>query len=217
MSDMRTNIRTVTDYASPAEQRRPLAKVDVLEGLTPEEVEHLTLLSTAVRLGAGEAMALDEGRRTLLLLTSGRGRVHEPSAGGQDLTILMVEEGTVLGHTGFAPRRSRSLRVEVLEPSVVWVLEWEDFEDLVRRNPEVGVETIRLLSERLSSCGARLSDLIRKEVPGPGWPTSCSSLVSVRASSRPTAAAGYPPATPTGSWRAWWTQTGRPSPGPSRG
>ena len=53
----------------------PLAKVDVLEGLPPEEVEHLTLRSTAVHLGAGEAMALDEGRSTLLLLTSGRGRV----------------------------------------------------------------------------------------------------------------------------------------------
>jgi CRP/FNR family transcriptional regulator len=162
---MRTNIHTVTDYASPAEQRRLLAKVDVLEGLTPEEVEHLTLCSTPVPLGVGEAMALDEGRRTLLLLVSGRGRVHEPSAGGQDLTISMVEEGTVLGQTGFAPRRSRSLRVEALEPSVVRVLEWEDFEELVRRNPEVGVETIHLLSERLVTCGARLSDLIRKEVP----------------------------------------------------
>jgi len=139
--------------------------VDVLEGLTPEEVEHLTLRSTAVHLGAGELFALNENRRALLLLASGRVRVHDPNDAGPGLTISMVEEGTVLGQTGFAPRRSPSLRVEALDPSVVWVLEWETFEDLARRNPEVGVEMIRVLGERLSTCEGRLSDLIRKEVP----------------------------------------------------
>jgi CRP-like cAMP-binding protein len=153
------------EYAPPAEQRPLLAKVDVLKGLTPEEVERLALRSTAVRLEAGETFALDEDLRTLLLVASGRARVHEPSAGGQDLTTSMVEEGTVLGQTGFAPRRSRALHVEALDPSVVRVLLWEDFEDLVHRNPEVGLKTIRLLSERLAVYEGRLSDLIRKKVP----------------------------------------------------
>jgi CRP/FNR family cyclic AMP-dependent transcriptional regulator len=153
------------EYAPPAEQRPLLAKVDVLKGLTPEEVERLALRSTAVRLEAGETFALDEDLRTLLLVASGRARVHEPSAGGQDLTTSMVEEGTVLGQTGFAPRRSRALHVEALDPSVVRVLLWEDFEDLVHRNPEVGLKTISLLSERLAVYEGRLSDLIRKKVP----------------------------------------------------
>jgi CRP/FNR family transcriptional regulator, cyclic AMP receptor protein len=142
-----------------------LAKVDVLEGLTPEEVEHLVLLSTSVYLGAGETFALDEDLRTLLLLVSGRARVHEPNAAGPGLTISMVEDGTVFGQTGFAPRRSQPLRVEALDPSVVRVLLWEDFEDLVHRNPEVGLKTISLLSERLAVYEGRLSDLVRKEVP----------------------------------------------------
>jgi CRP/FNR family transcriptional regulator len=155
----------VTDYAPPAEQQRLLAKVDVLEGLTPEEVEHLALRSTAVRLGAREVVALDEDCRALLLLVSGRVRVHEPSAGGQDLTISMVEDATVIAQTGFAPRRSRALYLEALEPSIVHWLAWDDLQDLVRRNPEVGVKMIRLLSERLATCEGRLSDLVRREVP----------------------------------------------------
>jgi CRP/FNR family transcriptional regulator, cyclic AMP receptor protein len=142
-----------------------LAKVDVLEGLTPEEVEHLTLLSTSVYLGAGETFVLDEDCRTLLLLVSGRVRVQEPNAAGPGLTISIVEDRTVVTQTGSAPQRSRALVVEALEPSVLRVLEWEVFEDLVRRNPEVGVKTIRLLSERLAVYGSRLSDLVRKEVP----------------------------------------------------
>jgi CRP/FNR family cyclic AMP-dependent transcriptional regulator len=154
----------VIEDAPVRELERLLAKVDILEPLTPEEVKRLALLSSSTRLKAGEAVALDEDQETLILLTSGRVRVHEPSAGGQDLTFSMIEEGSVVGQTGFAIRLSRALRVEALQPSTLLVLGWEDFEELMFRNPEVGIKTIRLLIERLAVSEGRLSDLIRKEV-----------------------------------------------------
>jgi CRP/FNR family transcriptional regulator, cyclic AMP receptor protein len=144
---------------------RRLAKVDILDPLAPEEVERLASLRSSVRLAAGEDVALDEDRWTLLLLASGRVRVHQPSPGGQDLTISMVEDGTVVGQTGFAARPSRTLRLEALQPSTLLVLGWEDFEHIVLRNPRVGVRAIRLLSVRLALCQDRLSDMVRKEVP----------------------------------------------------
>ena len=148
------------------EFERQLAKVDILEPLPPEELERLALLSSSIRLEGGEAIALDEDRETLLLLASGRVRVHEPNTtGGLDLTFSMIEEGTVVAQSGFALRPSRALHVEALQPSTLLVLRWEDFEELALRNPEVGIKTIRLLSERLAACEGRLSDLIRKEVP----------------------------------------------------
>jgi CRP/FNR family transcriptional regulator, cyclic AMP receptor protein len=155
----------VIEGVSQEEQLWPLAKVDILQSLSSEEIERLALLSGSVYLGAGETFALDEDLRTLLLLVSGRVRVQEPNAAGPGLTISMVEDRTVVAQTGSAPQRSQPLRVEALDPSVVRVLEWEDFEDLVHRNPEVGLKTISLLSERLTVYEGRLSDLIRKKVP----------------------------------------------------
>jgi CRP/FNR family transcriptional regulator, cyclic AMP receptor protein len=156
----------VIEDAPLKELEHLLAKVDILEPLPPEELERLVLLSSSMRLEAGQAVALEEDRETLLLLASGRVRVHEPSTtgGGLDLTFSMVEDGTVVGQTGFALRLSRALRVEALQPSTMIVLRWGDFEELVFLNPEVGLKTIRLLSERLAACEGRLSDLIRKEV-----------------------------------------------------
>jgi CRP/FNR family transcriptional regulator, cyclic AMP receptor protein len=152
--------------ASITEEHRLLARIDILEGLPQDEVDYVAMHSATVRLGKKESFAPGEDSRSMLLLVSGRARVHEPSAGGQDLTISVVEEGTVLGHTGFAPRRSsRALRVEALEPSVLRVVGWKHFEDLVLRYPKVGVKTIRLLSERLAACEGRFSDQVSKEVP----------------------------------------------------
>jgi CRP/FNR family transcriptional regulator, cyclic AMP receptor protein len=155
----------VIEDVSQEEERWPLAKVDILQSLPLEEIKRLAVLSAPVHLGAGETFALDEHRRALLLLTSGRVRVHEPNAAGPGLTISVVEDPTVVAQTGFADRPSRAVVVEALDPSVLRVLEGEDFEDLVRRNPEVGVKTIRILSQRLSAYEDRLSDLARKEVP----------------------------------------------------
>ncbi len=156
----------IEDAPAVKELERLLAAVDILQPLSPEELERLALLSSSMRLEAGEAIALDGDRETLLLLASGSVRVHEPSsAGGLDLTFSMIEEGTVVAQTGFAVRLSRGLRVEALQPSRVLVLRWEDFEEVVLGNPRVAIKTIRLLSERLAVCEGRLSDLVRKEVP----------------------------------------------------
>ena len=148
-----------------AEEYYLLARVDILQGLPQGEVGYVATHSATVRLAKKESFTPGEDLRSILLLLSGRVRVHEPSVGGQDLTISVVEEITVLAQTGFTPRRSRPLRVEALEPSILRVVGWEDFEGLVFRNPEVGVKTISLLSERLAACEVRLSDQVRKEVP----------------------------------------------------
>ena len=142
-----------------------LARVDILEELPQAEVSHVATHSATVRLGKKESFVPGEDSPSILLLLRGWVRVHEPSAGGQDLTISMVAEGTVIGQTGYPPRRSRALRVEALEPSILGVVEWDDFEALVFRNPKVGVKTIHLLSERLAVCEIRLSDQVSKEVP----------------------------------------------------
>jgi CRP/FNR family transcriptional regulator, cyclic AMP receptor protein len=155
----------VIEDAPVKELERLLAKVDILEPLPPEEVERLALLSSSMHLEAGEGIALDEDRKMLLLLASGWVRVYERNATGPGLTISMVEDRTVVAQTGFAAQPSPAVVVEALKPSDLRILEGEAFDDLVRRNPEVGVKTIRVLGERLSTCEDRLSGLVYKGVP----------------------------------------------------
>ena len=157
-------VETTLDL-SVEEEDRLLAMVDIMQPLPSHEMRWLARRTTVARREPGETFDVGEDRRRLIILVSGRVRVYEPDPRGQDLTLSVVEGGTIVGQSGFAVARSRKLRVETLEPSVVRVLGWEDLEDLIRRNPEVGIELIRLLSARLGVCEDRLSDLVRKEVP----------------------------------------------------
>jgi CRP/FNR family transcriptional regulator len=78
--------------------------------------------------------------------------------------FTVTEAGTFLGAAGLV-RRSQGIYVQPLEPSLVCCLRREDFEALVRSNPDVGLSVARLLGERLLTAEERIADIAHKEVP----------------------------------------------------
>jgi CRP/FNR family transcriptional regulator len=133
----------------------------------PKEVRALARRSAFARLDARDAILVgpDEHGERLLLLLEGRARVYEEGHPGQELTVSVAEGGTLVGATGFVPRRPWGLRVEALESSIICGVRRQAFEELVDRNPTLGTRVARLLGERLTETEGRLADLARKEVP----------------------------------------------------
>jgi CRP/FNR family transcriptional regulator, cyclic AMP receptor protein len=147
-------------------RERLLAMVDILEGVPPEDVRALARRSAFESLDARDAVLVspDEHADRLLLLLEGRVQVYEDSDCGQELTVSVVEAGTLVGATGFAPH-SWGLRVEALEPSIVCGVRRRTFDELVSRNPILGTRVASMLGQRLIETEGRLTDLVCKEVP----------------------------------------------------
>ena len=164
---MSVAVARATPYSLLAgERERLLAMVNILEPVPPEEVRALARCSTFARLDARDTVLLapDEQAERLLLLLEGRARVYEEDHLGRELTVSVVEGGTLVGATGFAPC-PWGLRVEALEPSIICGVRRREFEEFVERNPALGTRVARLLGERLVETEGRLADLARKEVP----------------------------------------------------
>jgi CRP/FNR family cyclic AMP-dependent transcriptional regulator len=160
-------VRAMPDGVLAGERERLLTMVDILEAVPPEDVRALAQRSTFTRIDAREAVLIDtdEHAERLLLLLEGRAQVYEESDHpGQELTISVVESGTLVGATGFAPHPC-GLRVEALEPSIVCDVKRWAFEELLDRNPTLGTRVASLLAARLIETEGRLADLARKEVP----------------------------------------------------
>jgi CRP/FNR family transcriptional regulator, cyclic AMP receptor protein len=160
-------VRAMPDGVLAEERERLLAMVDILEAVPLEEVRALARRSTFARLDARDAVLIDpdENAQRLLLLLEGRVQVYEESDHpGQELTISVVESGTLVGATGFAPHPC-GLRVEALEPSIVCGVKRQAFEELLDGNPTLGMRVASLLAERLIETEGRLAELARKEVP----------------------------------------------------
>jgi CRP/FNR family transcriptional regulator, cyclic AMP receptor protein len=160
-------VRAIPDAGLAGRRERLLAMVDILEPVPGEEIRTLARRSAFACLDAREAVlvAPEEHAERLLLLLEGRAQVCEESDHPeQGLTISVVEGGTLVGATGFAPR-TWGLRVEALEPSIICGVRRRTFDELVGRNPTLGTRVAALLATRLIETESRLADLASKEVP----------------------------------------------------
>jgi CRP/FNR family cyclic AMP-dependent transcriptional regulator len=147
------------------ERKRLLSFVDVLEPLSDEELEALAARCIVVRLDDNELLVgPEEHADHVLLLLRGRVLTHEAGPQARKPVFTVTEAGTFLGAAGLV-RRSQGIYVQPLEPSLVCCLRREDFEALVRSNPDVGLSVARLLGERLLTAEERIADIAHKEVP----------------------------------------------------
>lgn len=147
------------------EEARFLSEVDVLEPLSQEELDDLTRRLPDRRLEEGEIL-YGPGERGdgLFVLKEGRVRMYKTDARGGEFTLEVLGDGTVFGEMSLGPGRLRASYAQAVEPSLVAALRRTELEDLVRRNPEVGVRLARLLSDRLRLAQNRLADFASKGV-----------------------------------------------------
>jgi CRP/FNR family transcriptional regulator, cyclic AMP receptor protein len=148
------------------EQIRLLTLVDIFEPLSREEIENINWkhLNTSVEQGETFYTPMDLCE-TLFVLQKGRIRIYKATPEGREFTIAVVESGTVFGEMVLTGQRLRNAYAQALEESEVSAMCRADVERLILDKPEVGLQLVHLLSDRLTTYETRLEDLGLKEVP----------------------------------------------------
>ena len=145
---------------------RLLSLVEVLEPLRPEEVANLDRRTEDLRLEPGEMLfAPHEAGETLFFLKEGRIRVFKTTPEGRELTLAMVNAGTILGEMALTAQSVQDAYAQAVVPSSVSVVSREELELLILEKPEVGLKIVHLLSERLRTYAIRMEDLGLRGVP----------------------------------------------------
>jgi len=148
------------------ERIRQLSLVDVFEPLSWEEIGKINWQNLNTSLKAGEVfytpMDLSE---TLFVLQSGRVRIYRALPEGRELTLAVLESGTVFGEMALTGQRLRASYAQAMEESEISAMCRVDVERLVLDKPAVGLQLVHLLSERLAAYETRMEGLGLKEVP----------------------------------------------------
>lgn len=148
------------------EEVKLFSLVDIFEPLSEEEIGEINWRHQSTRVGEGETfftpMDLAE---TLFVLKSGRVRIFKKTPEGRELTLTIVESGTVFGEMVLTGQRLRNAYAQGMEPSEIAALCRADVERLILEKPQVGLQLVHLLSKRLADYERRLEDISFKEVP----------------------------------------------------
>ena len=147
------------------EQVRLLSMVDVLEPLSQQQLQTLAQRYPDTSLEEGQHLYTPEERsQRLYFLKKGRVRIYR-IAEGREVTLAMVEDGTVFGEMALTDQRLRDSYARAEQRSTVMSMDRQGLEDLILENPKVGLQITRLLTERLRVYEERLEALTLKQVP----------------------------------------------------
>jgi CRP/FNR family transcriptional regulator, cyclic AMP receptor protein len=148
------------------EQIRLLTLVDIFEPLSREEIEAIKWenLNTTVERGEVFYTPMDLCE-TLFVLQRGRIRIYRATPEGREFTVAVLESGTIFGEMVLTGQRLRNSFAQAMEESEVSAMCRADVERLVLDKPQVALQLVHLLSDRLSTYETRMEDIAVKEVP----------------------------------------------------
>lgn len=150
----------------PEEKVRLLSMVDILEPLSREEIQEISRKIPDTHLSGGQVFYTPrEKSERLFMLKKGRVRLYRVGPDGRELTLAVVEAGTVFGEMSLTAQRLENAFAEAMEPAVVCAMKREDLERLVMDKPLVGLKVMQVLSERLSLAEEKMEDIALREVP----------------------------------------------------
>src|ERR671911_1459585 len=143
-----------------------LSMVDVFESLPEEEVKRLARLARDASYERGEDLPEpQEGGEKLYVLKEGRVQLYVKLPNEGEITISVIEGGSIFGEIAVAAQGSGKVRARALVPSLVCTLKTEILEQLIERNPAVALAIVRMLSDRLRQSEVRFAELAYKQVP----------------------------------------------------
>ena len=135
---------------SAGQRRSVLAGIELFAGIGDRELERLERLGRRRHYAAGEAIVREgESGIALFAITSGRVRVSQRQADGQERELRTIGPGGWFGEMALFSNRRRSASVTALEPTECLALHRLDFLDELRKSPDVAIRLLDTLSQRL--------------------------------------------------------------------
>lgn len=145
---------------TPAARRDVLAATPLFHRLSQAELDALADLATERQVPRDGAVVRRGDRDgSLLVLVHGRLRAGCVSAEGREVTVGMMEPGTVLGEISLLDGQPRSTDVTAMVDSLLLVVERAAFLPFLRARPDLMLRLMALLCDRLRRTTAAFEDL----------------------------------------------------------
>ena len=139
----------------------------LLPGLTQKERETLTANHTYANFKKGEVI-FHEGERPLglLFLVSGKVKVYKNGVGGREQILRMVKPVSFMGYRSIFTETTYSAHALAIEDATICIFEKDSFIKILRKNPEVSLKFVQLMSDELRFSNDRTVSLTQKHIRG---------------------------------------------------
>ena len=149
-----------------AEKLGLLSELTLFAGLSGADMEAIGHATTMTRCTRGQqVLAPDDPPDRIHIVKAGRMRLYRLSPDGRQLTLDIVEPGTILGDMAMlGQERVPEAYAEAIEDGVICTLTPDELRRLIERYPLIGVNVIGYLSRRLAAAEAEVESMAYRRV-----------------------------------------------------
>ena len=128
-----------------------LREVDLFAGLSLEHLKEISrrLPMTTCQMGGLITSPDDEDER-LYIVKRGRVRLYRLTPDGKQLTLDILDKGRIVGRMAWLGQELTDAYAEAIEDAVICSFTPEELRRLIERFPDIGLNIIRHLSDRLA-------------------------------------------------------------------
>lgn len=155
------------DYKNPYIEQCLEGSFSMLRELPEKEKELLVQNHTYALFRRGEII-FNEGEKPagMFCLAMGKVKVFQEGIGGRDQIIRMVRPEGLIGYTAIIAGCNYKASAVALEESAVCIFEKNTFLKLLRRNPDLAMQMMRMMAFDLTFSNARTVSLTQKHIRG---------------------------------------------------
>jgi CRP-like cAMP-binding protein len=148
------------------DDRRILETTQLLGALPPDALDALRSASTLREVARNEVLFCQGDTATELFgIVSGRVAILTKSPDGRESLVAVLEAGSLFGELPLFDGGLRSADVRALEPTQLFVVEYQAVRAAITSNPDVLWVILRMFARRLRATDDSLADAVFLDVP----------------------------------------------------
>ncbi len=142
-------------------------RVPIFSALDEEELNRVVDLIIRRQYGKGEMILLEGSNLdSLIIINHGRVKAFRYTQEGKEQILYIFSEGDFFGEKNLLSRQEATYNVEALEQTHVCMIHNKDFQELIRRYPDISLKIIAELCARLDRLERSVQNMGTKNAEG---------------------------------------------------
>jgi len=150
-----------------AESSEILMYVPIFSDLEKETIDKILSIGTTKSYTKDSYILMEEGTGTaMFVIISGKVKVSRTSADGREVILSILGEFDFFGEMAILDGLARSASVIAMQDSELFIIQREQFLELLKEHPEISINLLQELTQRLRAADSKIKALSLKDAEG---------------------------------------------------
>lgn len=151
---------------SDAEKKEFLRRTPIFAALSDAELGELAALAVERRLRRNTVVFHEnDPASAFYMVKSGKVKIYKVSRDGREQVLAILGDGQIFGDVPTFDGGPYPATAATMEDSQIYLIRRDDLLEVVRRHPEIAIQIIAVLGQRLRQALELVRDLSFKQVP----------------------------------------------------